>query len=260
VARTTANFLKRFDGRAEIYSKYRPRYPLEVLHRLEKEIGFDREKVLADIGSGTGILSELFLENGNTVYCVEPNKEMRMTAESYLNRFAPRFISVDGTAEKTNLSDNSIDLIVVGQALHWFNIEETRQEFRRILRRKGYVVIVYNFRKKEGEVEEAYAKVTDKFARNKAGTPDVDDAYIRRFLRNSKFKKSVIPNSQTLDFKGMLGRLASTSSMPLPGSQDWVRVEKKVQEIFGKYSDNGLVVLHYDTIVYVGRISAVSNS
>jgi ubiquinone/menaquinone biosynthesis C-methylase UbiE len=253
-------FFKRFDGRAETYSRHRPRYPLEVLHTLEKEIGLDREKVVADIGSGTGILSELFLENGNTVYCVEPNREMRRAAEKNLSRFAPRFISVDGTAEMTNLRDGSIDLIVVGQALHWFNIKETRREFHRILKGKGHIAIVYNFRKEEGKVEEAYAEVTDKFGRNRADTPDVDDAYIRRFLKNGKFKKFVIPNSQTLDLKGMLGRLASTSSMPPPGSREWIRVEEEVQKIFDKYSDNGLVVMHYDTTIYLGRISVVGNS
>jgi ubiquinone/menaquinone biosynthesis C-methylase UbiE len=128
-------FVKRFQGRADVYSKHRPSYPIGVLLTLRREIGFDRERVVADIGSGTGILSELFLEGGNRVYCVEPNEDMRKAAEEKLRRYAPRYISVDGTAEATNLQGGSIDLVAAGQALHWFDVEKARAEFARIPRR-----------------------------------------------------------------------------------------------------------------------------
>ena len=213
-------FAKRFQGRADVYSKYRPGYPIGVLLALRREIGFDRERVVADIGSGTGILSELFLENGNRVYCVEPKGDMRRAAEEKLRRYAPRYISVDGTAEATNLKGGSVDLVAVGQALHWFDVEKARAEFARILRREGYVSIVYNHRKREGGAEEAYGRVIDRFAKNRAATPEADDAYVARFLKNGEFKRFVMPNSQSLDFQGMLGRLASASYVPPPDARE----------------------------------------
>ncbi|MGD0477139.1 MAG: class I SAM-dependent methyltransferase [Nitrososphaerales archaeon] len=248
-------FVRKFQGRADIYAKYRPSYPIGVLLTLRREIGFDQERVVADIGSGTGILSELFLENGNRVYCVEPNEDMRRVAEERLRRYAPRYISVNGTAEATNLKSDSIDLVAVGQALHWFDVEKTRAEFARILRRGGYVSIVYNHRKREGGVEEAYGRVIDRFAKNRAAVPEVDDAYVARFLKNREFKKSGMPNSQSLDFKGMLGRLASASYMPPPDNREWIEVEKEVRGIFDEHGSSGFVMLHYDTILYLGRIT-----
>ncbi len=247
-------FLKRFQGRAAVYSKYRPTYPSGVLLTLRREIGFGRGRVVADIGSGTGILSELFLEAGNRVYCVEPNEDMRRAAEEKLRRYAPRYISVVGTAETTNLKGGSIDLVAVGQALHWFDAERARVEFARILRKEGCVAIVSNRRRKEGGVEEAYGRVTHRFGRNRAAVPNIDDAYMARFLKNAEFKKFVMPNSQSLDLQGMLGRLASASYMPPQDDTEWVEVEKEVTEIFAEHSKSGVVTLHYDTVLYLGRV------
>lgn len=248
-------FVKRFDGRADAYSRYRPRYPPEVLRRLEKEIGFDRKTVVADIGSGTGIFSELFLENGNTVYCVEPNGDMGTAAEKNLRKYLPRFISVNGTAEGTRLNDNSIDLVAVGQALHWFNFKKTRGEFKRILKQRGHVCIFYNWRRKEKGVNNEYGKLTRRFARNRADVPDVDDAYVAKFLKNSEFRRLVVPNSQALDLKGLLGRLASSSYAPPQGSPEWIIAEKDLERIFEEYSHEGVVTLHYNTILYLGKLA-----
>jgi len=246
-------FVRRFQGRADVYSKYRPTYPIGVLLALKREIGFDRERVVADIGSGTGILSELFLEAGNRVYCVEPNEDMRRAAEERLKRYAPRYVSVEGTAEATHLKGGSTDLVAVGQALHWFDGEGARAEFARILGKKGYVAIVYNNRRGEGGVEKAYGKVIDRFGKNRAAIPEVDDVYVERFL-NGEFKKFVMPNSQTLDLQGMLGRLASASYMPPQDDRRWVEIEKEVRRILAAHGNNGTVTLHYDTTLYLGTV------
>src|SRR3989442_14606299 len=67
----------RFRNPAGNDSKDRPGYPTSVLALLKKKCALTPESVVADVGSGTGILSELFLKNGNLVYGIEPNKEMR---------------------------------------------------------------------------------------------------------------------------------------------------------------------------------------
>ena len=249
------DFVKRFQGRATAYSKYRPTYPRELLVILGREIGFGRKKVVADIGSGTGILSELFLANGNKVYCVEPNEDMRRVANESLKRYAHRYISVEGTAEATNLGGDTIDLISVGQALHWFDFEKSRAEFARILRRNGCVVIVYNNRRSSGAVEEAYGSIIDKFGKDRASILDVDDAYARRFLAGEELQKFLLPNSQSLDLRGMLGRLASASYMPHQADGIWVEIEKEVRRIIDDLGENGVVTLRYDTVLYLGRVT-----
>src|SRR5215472_11019517 len=109
---------QRFSSRVENYTKYRPSYPQQVLQLLSNECGLTADSVIADVGSGTGIMTRLFLENGNQVFAVEPNREMRHEAERNLASYA-RFTSVDATAEVTTLPDASADFVVAAQAFHW---------------------------------------------------------------------------------------------------------------------------------------------
>lgn len=249
------DYVERFERRAEIYSRNRPGYPHRVILLLRSETGFGPEKIVADIGSGTGILSELFLKNGNMVYSVEPNSDMRRVAEKNLERFSSKFVSVQGRAEATTLTTHSVDLVVAGQALHWFDADKARAEFDRILRQDGYVGILYNHRRERGEVERAYAEIVDKYAKNRAPVPEVDEEYVAKFLMNNEFRKFVTPNFQILDSDGMLGRMASASYMPNSDSQEWPKLEDDVNQIIQTYGRNGVVKFHYDTVMYLGRIS-----
>ena len=129
----SGKFVNRFTGRAEAYSKYRPTYPQEIIDILNAQIGFNKDKIVADVGSGTGILTKIFLDNGNRVFGIEPNDEMRSFAEKNLSRY-DNFVSMNQSAENTGLSSNSIDLVTAGQALHWFDPDQSRVEFARILR------------------------------------------------------------------------------------------------------------------------------
>ena len=124
---------KRFSNRVENYVKYRPGYPQGVLTLLQDKCGMTGASAIADVGSGTGILTELLLQNGNRVFAVEPNRDMRAAAELLLGKH-PNFTSIDGTAEATTLPDQSVEVITAGQAFHWFDREPTRREFVRILK------------------------------------------------------------------------------------------------------------------------------
>src|SRR5579871_3210058 len=123
-----SNSTLRFSDRVEDYVKYRPHYPTIILSYLRDEYAFGPGWLVADIGSGTGISTELFLGFGNQVTAVEPNREMRLKAEELLGD-KTGFVSVDGTAEATGLKDSSVDLIVAGQAFHWFDPVRARLEF-----------------------------------------------------------------------------------------------------------------------------------
>ncbi len=232
---------------------YRPRYPEGVLRKLGSEIDFDARAVVADVGSGTGILSKLFLDNGNRVYCVEPNKEMRRVAEEDLSAYRPRFVSVDATAEATGLDDGSVDLVTVGQALHWFDFANARKEFQRILKRTGHLLVIYNWRRSDTLADRAYTRLARRFANNMADVPGVDSAYVARFIGSKKIRRLIVPNRQVLDFEGLLGRLASASYAPAQGSPEWARLEKDVERIVSRHGRRGKVVLHYHTAMYIGQ-------
>src|ERR1041384_1418481 len=106
--------VQRFTSRVENYVRYRPNYPRAILETLAQECGLTPESRVADIGSGPGKLTELFLENRNIVYAVEPNAAMREAAEQLLNKY-PGFRSLAGSAEATPLPDHTVDFVVAGQ-------------------------------------------------------------------------------------------------------------------------------------------------
>ena len=137
--------IERFSNRVANYVKYRPHYPRQVLDYLRQEIGLTPETLIADIGCGTGISSVLFLKNGNVVFGVEPNEAMRAAAVEYLNEF-PNFKPVTATAENTTLDEHSVDVVLAGQAFHWFDLDKTKKEFKRILKPGGHIVLMWNER------------------------------------------------------------------------------------------------------------------
>jgi SAM-dependent methyltransferase len=244
----------RFSGRADSYAKYRPRYPAAIVEILEREIGFEQGKVVADIGSGTGLLAEIFLQNGNRVYCVEPNSDMRSAGDLYLAPYKNR-VMVSGTAEDTRLESKDIDLVTIGQALHWFNLEKTRIEFSRILKPEGYLAVVYNERKHAEGLMSEYEKLRDKHARNRASTPEIDGAYLTRFFGDQEFNQFALPNSQLLDAEGLLGRAMSASYFPKAGEDGYEDFRKDLAELFARYQKEGQVELIYETTMFVGQLA-----
>jgi ubiquinone/menaquinone biosynthesis C-methylase UbiE len=234
-----------------MYAKYRPSYPRSILKILEEEIAFDKDKIVADIGSGTGLLSKMFLENGNMVYGIEPNDEMRALGEKFLSGWK-NFVSVNGTAERTGLKDRSVDLVTAGQALHWFDRDECRKEFVRILT-TGNVLIVYNERNKEkkGAMQE-YEKITGKHSR-RTEVPDIDDDFLSKFFKVS-YKKFSVPNEQSLDFEGLLGRAESASYLPSQGQEGFGAMKHDLQSLFDTHQKNGKIKLEYSTVMFLGQI------
>ena len=118
------------------YKKYRMRYPTSVVAVLRERCGLRPADLIADVGAGTGMLSELFLETGNRVIAIEPNAEMRQACEGLVARY-PKLRIVNATAEATSLEEASVDLVTVGRAFHWFDRERTLAEFKRILKPGG---------------------------------------------------------------------------------------------------------------------------
>jgi SAM-dependent methyltransferase len=245
----------RFSSRVENYVKYRPHYPDAVVDVLRREIGFTPDQAVADIGSGTGISCEPFLKSGNTVFAIEPNADMRAAAEKWWgsNR---KFHSMDASAEATSLPDHSVDLVVAGQAFHWFDVEKAKDEFRRILKADGHVLLMWNTRTRGDEFTRAYEDYLLKFGadfktvRHEQITPDVFDA----FFSPGSYKQIRLPNPQTMDFEGLKGRMLSSSYMPQEGSPNFDEMMRSLREIFDRHQKQNKVVMTYDTELHIGRV------
>lgn len=247
----------RFSSRVENYVKYRPRYPWKVIETLRSECGLSSSAIIADIGSGSGALTELFLRNGNQVYAVEPNRKMREAAESLLANYGG-FCSIDGRAESTNLEDRSMDYVTVGQAFHWFDLEKTRKEFLRILKPSGWIMIVWNEREfQTTPFLIAYDRLLQQYAPDYAREKhkSVYDTALRDFYGAEGFSETIFSYCQELDYEGVKGRLLSSSYTPEPGHPNYESIMAELLEIFEEHEVEGRVVFNYLTRMYHGRLT-----
>ncbi|MGB8321365.1 MAG: class I SAM-dependent methyltransferase [Candidatus Acidiferrum sp.] len=253
---TFTNAKQRFSNRVADYVRYRPSYPAALLDLLASECGLRSSHTIADIGSGTGLLSKLFSDNGNRLYGVEPNAEMRAAGEEFL-RDHPNFTSIDGSAEATELPDGCADFITAGQAFHWFDVEKANGEFRRVLKPDGWVVVVWQDRRmEETPFAREYEHLLERFG---VDYKKVKDAYpetnkIRHFFDAGTFRSCDLPNQQILGWDGLRGRLTSSSYAPTEKHENYAPMMAELRRIFDAYQQNGSVRMEYFARVYFGKL------
>jgi SAM-dependent methyltransferase len=278
----------RFSDRVEDYVKYRPHYPREILPYLHEKYSFGSSWDVADIGSGTGISTELFLNNGNRVFAVEPNAEMRAKAEQLLEvGRVPKaegrdwsdgkggersggeepggsgegpcgvFVSIDGTAETTGLAAGSVRLVVAGQAFHWFDAVKSRAEFVRILRPGGIVVLIWNERLADTAFEKAYDALIELHGKDykTSNHRNITEERIGSFYRPGGYELQQFSNEQRFDFEGLKGRLLSSSYMPKSGA-GYASMLQDLQQLFDQFRQDGRVRVGYHTNVYSGALTS----
>lgn len=240
----------RFSDKVEDYVKYRPKYPAQILELLREEIGLDKKHVIADIGSGTGFSSELFIANDNKVFAVEPNNEMRIAAERNFSG-NQNFISINGSAEKTGLQKGSVDMIFCGQAFHWFDKILARTEFERILKPHGHIVLAWNERDEKDNFQEKIGRMLNKNIpeyKNATDEKIAEDEMVKFFSPKTLHKK-VLKNFQTFDLDGLKGRLKSSSYFPKSGVE-YERLIKEIEELFYRFEENNVVDFNYETNIF----------
>jgi len=246
---------RRFSDRVANYVRYRPTYPEGVLAVLRQATGLSRANVIADIGSGTGISAECFLHNGNEVFGVEPNLEMRQAAEAQLQHY-PKFHSVVGTAEATTLPAQSVDYVVAAQAFHWFDQPRAKQEFSRILRPDGWVVLIWNSRRVESTAFlRAYESLLQQYGTDYKQLRSIDTRIeaLRGFFGDGMEMRSLY-NEQRFDFESLKGRLLSSSYAPNETHPDFSAMVETLKQIFEQHQAHGEVCVEYDTKVYFGHL------
>lgn len=245
----------RFSDRVENYVKYRPGYPPEVLDLFRREMGLTPESIIADIGSGTGISSRLFLENGNTVCGVEPNDAMRAAAEELLRAF-PNFKSFEGSAEYTTLPDASVNIVVAAQAFHWFDPEKFRDEIVRILVPGGYAALMWNERQLDTTpFLRDYERLLLTFGTDYETVrhENVTKSTLKNFI-GLEFSKESFENVQVFDFEGIKGRLCSSSYTPPPDDNRFEPMIAELRRLFDKHEEGGTIKVFYDTNIFYTRI------
>ena len=250
-----SNATSRFSDRVENYVRYRPGYPAEALQVLKMECGLTSAHVIADIASGTGIWTRMLLENGDPVFGVEPNAEMRGAGERLLAGF-PKFTSVAGTAEATTLPDASVDFVTAAQAAHWFDRAASRREFARILKPGGWLVLLWNERVTDStpflrDYEQLLLTYGTDYAEVRhENTTEL----LHEFFEPSPFQERTFATRQEFDYSGVEGRLLSSSYAPGPEHPNHAPMLRELRHIFDKHAVAGRAAFDYKTRVYFGRV------
>jgi SAM-dependent methyltransferase len=248
----------RFSDRADDYAKYRPGYPPALLDFCRRELGLTPAWVVADIGSGTGILARMFLEQGHRVLGVEPNAAMRQAGERELAAF-PGFTSVDGAAEATGLPGASVDLLTAATAFHWFDPARARAEALRILRPGGWALLVWNIRHSEASPfllgYDALLAAHAIEYRGGSTQQRAESAALATFFGTTDYRRCTCPNAQTLDFEGLKGRILSSSYSPKPGHPQHAPLLAGLRTLFDAHrQQDGLVRMEYLTQIYAAPL------
>ena len=249
------NATSRFSDRVENYVRYRPGYPPEALQTLKDECGLTPSHVIAEIASGTGIWTRMLLNNGNRVFGIEPNAEMRNAGERLLASF-PNFTSIAGTAEATTLADHSVDFITAAQAAHWFDRSRARREFVRILKSAGWLVLLWNERLTDStEFLRKYEQLLLTYGtdytevRHERTTESVNE-----FFDPAPYRERAFDMRQEFDYAGVEGRLLSSSYAPGPGHPKHEPMLRELRHIFQACAVNGRIMFEYKTRLYFGHL------
>lgn len=223
---------------------------------MKTECGLAPAHVVADVASGTGIWTQTLLENGNRVFGVEPNVDMRLAGERLLAGF-PKFTSVAGSAEATTIPGHSVDFVTSAQAAHWFDRARSRREFVRILKPDGWLVLLWNEREVDTtpflrEYEQLLLTYGTDYedVRHERTTESVNE-----FFDPAQYEERVFANQQKFDYAGLEGRLLSSSYAPGPGHPKHEPMLQELQRIFDSQAVDRRVAFDYKTRVYFGRVS-----
>jgi SAM-dependent methyltransferase len=257
-----ANPTERFSGRVESYRRYRPGYPTAIVDLLRRECGLSADAVIADVAAGTGLLSEIFLAEGFSVMAIEPNAEMRAACAEMEKQY-PKLRCVQGTAEATGLADDSVDLITVAQAMHWFDLERTREEFARILRPGGWCAVIYNNRRLGGDAfHEVYEQLLQEFGVDYIAVKGqhMGRKRLAAFFAPSPMQCAGFPNAQALTLEALRGRVMSSSYIPKEDDPRFGAMQTALERLFAEHEEGGTVTMVHESLVCWGRLAAPAST
>ncbi len=247
--------VRRFSHRAENYDRYRPNYPSELLEFMHDYVSLCPTHILADIAAGTGIFTEQLAGWGNTIYVVEPNTYMRQMALRRLAAFES-CIFVDGTAEATGLPSKSTDLIVSAQAFHWFDVAQTKKEFKRIGREDAYVAVIWNLRNMDTPFEAGLETVIRTYAVDylRVSQRKMETADVLSFFSPEVPEYRIFEHVDFLTFEQLRGRTLSYTYMPDETSEMLPEVLASLVALFDEHQQDGVVRLSYQTKLFIGQL------
>ena len=133
----SSGFRPRFGHAAEEFQKYRPDYPPELFEHILRWIPSERRNRAMDLGAGTGKSSRWLADYFPEVIAVEPDAGMAAKLAEEVREARVR----NCTAEDCSQADGSVDLVTLGNALHWMDSARVFENAHRWLRAGGILAV-----------------------------------------------------------------------------------------------------------------------
>jgi ubiquinone/menaquinone biosynthesis C-methylase UbiE len=242
-----------FTTKARRYARYRWDYAPQAIQDLLCIARLSRASVVADVGAGTGILSGQLAGHVGRLYAVEPNAVMRQMARIELQRF-PAVEIVAGRAEATTLPDRSVDAIAVAQAIHWFDPEPARREFKRILRPGGWLALLRNYGTDETLGRAMQALRVPEHGVVPQQAPQRPEGKLPGYYYGGTFQTRTYPFVLQEPWAVFLGALLSASDMPDEDHPLYPALERAARRVFDRFSSDGLLQVRGETELCLGMI------
>ena len=243
-----------FSSKVADYAASRPDYPAALFDTLQAHCGLQPGARVADVGAGTGLLSQGLLQRGWNVIGVEPNAAMRTAAE-HIFAGCGGYRSVDGSAEAMPLEDASVDLVTAAQAFHWFDVDAARAECLRVLEPRGQIALIWNDRLHSSALHQALDDLFAEFGGAKrAAMPEQEGrSDVPRFFGAHTPQQWTWPHEHRLDAAGLASLAFSRSYMPARDSDAGRAVVRRVSQLFEDLATGVSVSVRYTTVAIIGR-------
>lgn len=239
----------RFSQTVTDYARFRPSYPAALVPLILQHAPVPPGGTIVDLGAGTGLSTRLFAGRGYEVIGVEPNAAMRAEAET---EALPDVRFVAGEARATGLVAGSAALVVSGQAFHWFSLDETLPELRRILVPGGRLAVFWNLRDDRQPFMREYQallQTVGEYAKVPQGGATIAALDLRPELRPVWAED--LPHQQAFDEAGLLGRARSSSYVAHASAAEQERLFGALSLLFARYAEQGLVRFEYRTALRI---------
>ncbi len=230
----TVKFKDYFSEDSTEYSKFRPNYPPELFSYLASVS--NQHQTAWDCATGTGQSAVALAEYFSNVIATDASKTQITNAER--KRGITYYVA---TAGDSNIETNSIDLIAVAQAFHWFNSEEFSKEANRVLKDKGIISIwTYNLLSVQEDVDEVinylYSTVLDEYWPKERKI--VEDGYKRVQLPFKEMEAPAFTMTTEWNLFQLIGYLCTWSAVKkyqkVVGVNPVEELHNKIADIWGE--------------------------
>lgn len=248
----------KFDKVADVYEKYRQEYPKCYIDEILKKSKVNEKSIIADIGAGTGILTKQLLDENKNVIAVEPNDDMREQLILKLKEYSNCEI-INATAEDTKIEDNSIELITVGQAFQWFDVEKFKKECTRILKKEGKIALVWNTPNIENEIVRKMKNIDKKYCSDYDEQKEITkkakrEISINKFFEDGEYESKVIKNDYKFNLEEFIGYNLTKSCSLRKDDEKFEEYKRCFEKLFNEYNKDGIITVANDMYGYLGKI------